>query len=71
MDLWIRLIYTNTNAKEQNKIHSVSIQKRALELVLCPPEREKKGRSFFLLFLPAGNLRLQRTELVDTPSAVP
>ena len=46
---WIRLIDTKTNAKEKQICRSVSIQKRALRLVLCPPEW-KKGR-FFLLFL--------------------
>ena len=49
---WIRLIDTNTNAKEQQICPSVSIQKRALMLVLWPQEW-KKGRSFFLLFLPS------------------
>ena len=48
---WIMLIDTNTNAKEQQLCPSVSIQKIALKLVLCPPEW-KKVLVFFLLFLP-------------------
>ena len=43
---WIRVTDTNTNAKEQQICPSVSIPKRALKLVLCPPE-QKKGRIFF------------------------
>ena len=35
---WIRLINTNTNAKEQQICPSLNIQKRALKLKLCPPE---------------------------------
>ena len=50
---WIILINISTNAKEQQICPSVSIQKRALNLVLCPPEWKK--RVFFLLFLPIIN----------------
>ena len=39
---WIRLIDTNTNAKEQQICPSVSIQKTAFNLVLWPPEWKKR-----------------------------
>ena len=39
---------TNTNAKEQQIFASVSIQKRGVELVVCPLEW-KKGSSFSVL----------------------
>ena len=44
---WIRLIDTNTNKKKTTNMSqcSVSIQKRYLKLVLCPPEW-KKASSF-------------------------
>ena len=47
---WIKLIYIKTNAKEQQICPSVSIQKRALKLVLFPPEW-KKGRSLSVFAL--------------------
>ena len=56
----IRLIYANTNAKEQKICPSVSIQKSALKLVLCPPEWKKV--EVFLQFLPRCNT-LQFTKL--------
>ena len=49
---WIRLIDTNKNAKEQQISPSVSIQKRALKLVLCPPEQENRRSFFFFCFCP-------------------
>ena len=45
---WVRLKYTNTNAKEQQICPSVSMQKRAFKLVLCPPEWKKV--EFFSVF---------------------
>ena len=35
---WIILTDSNTNAKQQQICPNVSIQKKALKLVLCPPE---------------------------------
>ena len=44
---WIGLIYNNTNAEEEQICPNVSIQKRALKLVLWHPEW-KKGRKYSL-----------------------
>ena len=47
---WIRLIDTNTNAKEQKLNFSVSFQNRALNSVVLLPEWKKKVEVF--QFLP-------------------
>ena len=48
---WIRLVDTNTNAKEQQICPNVRIQKRAFKLVLCSPEWKKVD--VFFCFCPA------------------